>query len=162
MCQHTHYKRGTKRTFGTGPGPFKGPGSSRVYFNALSCNLRLIFSILFKHSWSNFRGAPVAPRRPPWIRHWDQSKIIPINQFHIFYHSEENVYFCIYHFTGGHNIVYHVNQAHKGQRNGAGQNKHCRIKNILRIESEIPARKFNIFNHNNPTLTNSNSEGQSG
>ena len=30
MCPHASYEHGTELTFGMGPGPLKGPGSSRV------------------------------------------------------------------------------------------------------------------------------------
>ena len=62
----THFWQGVQ-------GPLKGPGSSRVVFNALSRYLSLIFMHsekkiwLKKHCWSNFRGG--ACLLPPWIRH---------------------------------------------------------------------------------------------
>ena len=61
MCQHAHYERGTKLTFGRGPGPiYKGPGSSRVVLMLSHAFWALFLSILIKiggkstHSWSIF------------------------------------------------------------------------------------------------------------
>ena len=71
MCQHAHYERGTKLTFGRGPGPAKGPGSSGVVLMLSRGIWALFLSILMKnwikkkHSWSNFRGARACCAPPP-------------------------------------------------------------------------------------------------
>ena len=58
-------------------GPLKGRGNSRVVL-MLSRAIGALFlsnlkekkkTVLKKQSRSNFRGAPVAPPPPPWIRH---------------------------------------------------------------------------------------------
>ena len=46
LCAQKDYERGTELTFGRGPGPAYGLWKLWGYFNALSCNL----SLIFKHS----------------------------------------------------------------------------------------------------------------
>ena len=48
MCPHAHYERGTELTFGQGPGPSAEPWKLQCCFNALSCYLSHILSILIK------------------------------------------------------------------------------------------------------------------